>query len=240
MSERFFFVHLQKTAGTSLLFRLRRQFARAQIYPLEADKGNVAAVISVDHLRERFAEHRDQLRVITGHFPLCVTELLDAPFTTLTLLREPVERTLSYLRHHREMTPGDRDRPLEAIYDDPFRFHGLIHNHMVKMYSLSRDEMTDGALTHVDFTAARLARAKDRLAAVDHIGLQDDFEGFCEQLAGRYAWDLGEPTRVNRTKPVDVPASFRRRIATDNSDDIELYEHGRSLVAERTQGERCS
>ena len=74
-------------------------------------------MLSVDHLRERLAARGDQIKVITGHFPLCTTELIDGPFTTLTLLREPVERTLSYLRHDREKEAADRKRPLEQIYD---------------------------------------------------------------------------------------------------------------------------
>ena len=79
----------------------------------------------------------DEIRVVTGHFPLCTTELLGAQFITLTILRDPVERTLSALRHHREKTPADSERSLEEIYEDPFRFE-LVHNHMVKMFSLSR------------------------------------------------------------------------------------------------------
>jgi len=72
-------------------------------------------VLSVEHMLERWRLRRDEIRVVTGHFPLCTTELLDAPFTTLTLLRDPVERTLSYLRHHREMTPSEGERPLEEM-----------------------------------------------------------------------------------------------------------------------------
>ena len=74
-----------------------------------------------------------------GPFPLLhAPKLLGAPTAQrLTVLQEPVERTLSYLRHHRETTPKDRSKKLEEIYEDPLRFHGLIHNHMVKMLSLT-------------------------------------------------------------------------------------------------------
>ena len=76
--QRFFFVHVQKSAGTSLIFRLRREFGRAAMYPPESDKGDVASVISVDHLLERWQTDRDTTRVVTGHFPLCTAELLAA------------------------------------------------------------------------------------------------------------------------------------------------------------------
>jgi Sulfotransferase family len=230
---RFFFVHIQKAAGTSLVFRLRRHFGRAAIYPPESDKGDVAAVISVDHLLERWRTHVDTTRVVTGHFPLCTADLLGDSFTTLTVLRDPVERTLSYLRHHRQLTPDDSERSLEAIYADPFRFHGLIHNHMVKMFSLTRAEMTDGVLTRVEFTPDRLERAKENLAGVDVVGLQTGFEDFCHALTRRFGWDLGEWRHVNRTEPVEVSESFRDRIAEDNALDVDLFAFARRLIEER-------
>ena len=231
--ERFFFVHVQKAAGTSLVFRLRRHFGRAAIYPPESDKGNVAAVISVDHLLERWQTNHDETRVVTGHFPLCTAELLGGNFTTLTVLREPVERTLSYLRHHRQLTPDDSERSLEAVYADPFRFHGLIHNHMVKMFSLTPAEMTDGVLTRVKFTPDRLERAKENLAAVDVMGLQARFDDFCNELTRRFGWHLGDRTHVNRTGPAEVTEALRARIAEDNAMDVELYEFARQLNEER-------
>jgi hypothetical protein len=233
--QRFFFVHVQKSAGTSLIFRLRREFGRAAMYPPESDKGDVASVISVDHLLERWQADRDTTRVVTGHFPLCTVDLLGASFTTLTVLREPVERTLSYLRHHRKLTPEDSERSLEEIYTDPFRFHGLIHNHMVKMFSLTREEMTDGALTPVQFTPDRLERAKQNLARVDVVGDQSSFEEFCAELTRRFDWHLGDGTHVNRTTPVEVSESFRARIAADNAMDVELYAFAQQLVHERRE-----
>jgi Sulfotransferase family len=241
-APKYFFVHIQKAAGTSLVFRLRRHFGRAAIYPPESDQGDVASVISVDHLLERWRAHRDTTRVVTGHFPLCTVELLGDSFTTLTVLRDPVERTLSYLRHHREMTPRHSGLSLEAIYADPFRFHGLIHNHMVKMFSLTPAEMTDGLLTSVEFTPDRLDRAKERLAHVDVVGVQANFEKFCDGLTRRFGWDLGGLTHVNRTEPVDVSEAFRARIAEDNAMDVELYEFALQLTGETKgrRGERTS
>lgn len=231
--ERFFFAHVQKAAGTSLVFGLRRHFGRKAIYPPESDKGNVAGVIAVDHLLERWRAHRDEIRVVTGHFPLCTTELLDGDFTTLTILRDPVERTLSYLRHHRQVTPSDRDLSLEEIYDDPFRFHGLVHNHMVKMFSLTPTEMTDGVLTNVDYTTERLERAKENLAGVDGLGLQDQFADFCSELTHRFGWHLGAPPHANRTEPVEASDDLRARIAEDNAMDLDLYAFAQRLRVER-------
>lgn len=236
--ERFFFVHVQKTGGTALYKRLKHHFGQAGVYPdrSDGDPVTVAPQLSVDVLVDRWPVRSDEVRVVAGHFPLCTTELLGGPFTTLTVLRDPVERTLSYLRHHRTLTPADRDAPLEAIYDDEFRFRSMVHNQMVKMLSLTVGEMTAGMLTTVDFSPARLERAKQRLAAVDAVGLQERFEDFCTELEERFGWDLGAPLFANRTAPIEVSSAFRERIAADNALDVELYEHARELVGSRRTG----
>ena len=210
--ERYFFVHVQKTAGTALQQRLRTQFPDEAIYPDESDGRPPNAVLVVEDLVERYRLRRDDIRVITGHFPLATTEVLRREFgdefRTFTVLRDPVERTLSYLRHHRKLSAADRDLPLEAIYEDDFRYHGLIHNHMVKMLALTPEEMIAGVLTRVDFTPEHLERAKAALETVDVVGVQEEFEPFCDALADRFGWDLGDPLRANTTPEVEVTVVF--------------------------------
>ncbi len=225
--RQFFFLHLQKTGGTALWRRLQCEFDPIELYPGPDDGEPPATVLSVPHLRECWGRRREEIRVVAGHFPLCTVDLLGARFTTLTLLRDPVERTLSYLRHHREQTPEDQDRTLEEIYADPIRFE-LVHNHMVKMLSLTADEMSDeGVLTHIEFTRARLERAKKRLGEIDVVGFQEDLDGFCGRLTAGFGWDLGPAVFMNRSTPVEVPGGLAARIADDNALDVELYEFAR-------------
>jgi hypothetical protein len=243
--QRWFFVHVQKTGGTDLFTRIggdpsipldhNRWFDESAIYPNDTDGDvfTVAPQLSVDQLVRRWKDRRDEIRIVLGHFPKCTVELLDADFTILTVLREPVERTLSFLRHHRRLIREDKDKPLEEIYEDPLRFDALLHNHMVKMFALRTEEMTDGMLTKVDFTPAHLERAKEQLASTDVVGLQEEFESFCRELEARFGWPLGRPFYANRTQPVDVSDTFRKRIATDNALDVEFYEYARELVSER-------
>jgi Sulfotransferase family len=221
---RFFFVHLQKTAGTTLFRRLKHHFGAEAVYPTPQFQGDVEATLDVNLLRERFARHRDEIRVVTGHFPLCTAEVLGVQLNTFTLLREPVERALSFLRHQREVSPQFADFPLEGIYADPLCRDGLVRNHMVRMLSLTVDEMTDGALTQVSVDEERLERAKANLVQrVDVVGVQEHFDAFCSELSARYGWDLGRAHVANRTTPVPVPESLRRQLAADNEMDAELY-----------------
>jgi hypothetical protein len=225
---------MQKTGGISLYLRMQRQFGDQGVYP-DATDGDPVAVspqLMLPVLLERWATRRDEIRVVTGHFPLCTIELLDANFTTFTVLRDPVERTLSYLRHHRKTTPADSELPLEEIYEDPGNFRHFIENHMVKMLSLRSDELRPSAMmTVVDLDRRRLEKAQGALESMDAFGLQEDLEGFARLLESRYGWSLGAPVHENVTGRTDVPASFRQQIAEDNSLDMELYEHARTLLA---------
>jgi hypothetical protein len=222
--RRFFFVHLQKTGGTALFQRLRDGVGAAAVYPLPSDQSGAVAVTDVSHLIEQFQRNGAHLRVITGHFPLCTTTVLGTPFTTFTILRDPVERTLSLLRRRKLVEVRFKDLSLEQIYEDP-GLQVIIRNHMVKMLSLTPDEMTTTPLlASVEFDAARLARAQRNLEhEIDVFGLQERFDAFCEQLSSRFGWDLGPARYANRTPRAAVSESLRERIAIDNQCDMELY-----------------
>jgi hypothetical protein len=230
----YFFVHLQKTAGTALFRRLRNHFGVEAVYPMPRYQGTPETSLDVDLLRQRLARHAEEVRVVTGHFPLCVADLLDRPVATFTLLREPVERTLSFLRHQREVEPRFAGAPLERIYDDPVCREGLVRNHMVRMLSLRADEMTEGALTPISFDERRLEAARTNLAErIAVMGIQEDFDAFCDLLSATWGWDLGPPQFANRTAPADASAGLRERIAGDNALDVELYRFAVDLWSRR-------
>lgn len=237
---RFFVAHMQKTAGTSLRDRLRATFGEDEIYPNGTDGDDPRiSVISVSHLQERWRARGECIRLLTGHFPVRTVEVLEPPasFVTMTVLRDPVDRVLSFLRHQadRRQRGAEADTPLVEIYEDPFRFDAMIQNHMTRMLSLTPDEFGpgDGVLTKVPYTAERLDMAKAALADLDLFGLQHRLEDFCTELGTRYGLDVGVPLRTNTTEEQPVAQAFRDRIAEDNALDVELYAHACRLYEER-------
>jgi hypothetical protein len=228
------FVHLQKTGGTALFQRLREHFGARGVYPTPDEKGDVRAVTDLDFLVERLRVHGDEVRVVTGHFPLCTTDLLGGGFATFTVLRDPVERTLSLLRRRQNAEERFHGRDLEDIYSDP-SLHDIIRNHMVKMLSLTVDEVTSAPLVMpVEFDPQRLERAKSNLCErIDLFGLQEHFDDLCADLSSQFEWDLGEPRFANRTQTAPVSDALRERIAADNEIDCEFYDFARQLWEER-------
>lgn len=242
--HRYFFVHIMKTAGGSLRQRLIHHFGEPAVYPTRGVDGtNLESYVLIDRVRERLRARGNEIRVITGHFPLRAVELIDGELTTLTLLRDPVERTLSYLREQREdhmarfverraSASRHAGRPLVEIYDD---LHGLgqTQNNMTRMLSLTPQEMLASLRTPVEVSHDHLERAKEALAGIDAVGLQERFEDFCDELSARFGWRLGEPVTVNASAAVEVPESLRSRITEDNALDVELYEFALRLLAAR-------
>lgn len=229
--ERFFFVHLQKTAGISLLWRLRRVFPDSAIYPNDSD-GDMwqdQPQMSVDRLLARWAEprRRGEIRLVAGHFPLATADLLEVPFQPFTVVREPVARTVSFLNHYGANHDEWRHRPVEELYDDPFVFRTIIRNHMTKMLGMDRAEMTAGVLTDLDLTNVHLRRAQDNLERMELVGVTESLERFTARLEARFGWDLGDPIRSNESPAAPVPEELRKRIAQDNPLDVELYEFAR-------------
>ena len=227
---RYFFVHMQKTAGTSLLLRLQHHFGERAVYPYE-ERAGYRSSFSVEDLRACFEEDGEVLRVVAGHFPLGVAYMLGVPFTTFTILRDPVERTLSFLRQQQERAPEFANATLEEIYDEPFRRAWLLTNHMVRMLGQNAAEVEGGTIASDE---ENLERAKQSLTdELDIFGFQEDFESFCTELTNRYGWDLGPAVRANTTAPLPAPEGLRERIALDNAADVELYRYARAL---RDQG----
>lgn len=232
--ERFFFVHVQKTAGTELFRRMRLHFGTKAVYPDDSDGTLPDPILLTEMLVDRWRTRGNEIKVVTGHFPLCVADILGGGFTTLTVLREPVDRTMSFLRHFHQLFPATRSSTFEELYADPLRFHGLIQNHMVKMFSLTPEEMDHGAMSMVEFSPERLERAKEQLATVDVIGIQERFEDFYDELVVRFGFAVTERLNANSTNPADFSESFLERIAEDNALDIEFYEYAKELVTQRS------
>lgn len=221
--ERFLFVHIQKTGGTTLYRRLIDQFGADAVYPL-ANEPSVNARMDLDYLTQAFAQRRDRIRVVTGHFPYATVERLGVGFRTFTVLREPVERTLSHLRFQKKVDATLEGWSLDAVYGRPFQFRTLIHNQMTKMLSASVEELEAGWL-RLECDEGHLERAVANLHRIDVVGLQDRYDRFWGDLERRFGWDLGEASVINTTAEHTVPDGLAERIVEDNPLDVELYRY---------------
>lgn len=231
--ERFLFVHMHKTAGTTLRRQLEAQFADDDVYPTAADhREHFFATFDIPRMLERVRASGAHL--VSGHFPLATKELLGPDVRAFTVLREPVARTLSALRHIKQRTEPPLEDDLAAIYADPLRQHSMLRNHMVKMLSLDADDMEQWAWTLIDYTDERLEVAKRRLAEeVEVFGLQEHYDESTRVIATTFGWALGPSGVTNATQPLEADPALVERIREDSALDIALYEFAVDLWEER-------
>jgi hypothetical protein len=265
-NQRFFFVHVMKTGGTSFVFQLSRNFAPDEVYPDAAldrrsptDAEPYASFTALERLPP---ERRAAIRIYTGHLPLVARELMGPDLVTLTLLRDPVDRTVSVLKHFKRLWPRYGDLSLDAIYDDELVYRHFVEHYQTRMFALTgaddthafasvtdyetlRDALGDparrsaaldeGAVVAID--ADRLALAKQNLATVDVIGVNEAFDVFVDELREGYGWwpsgERFDPRANVSPEPWVASDALRARIERDNPFDRALYEHARELIAAR-------
>jgi Sulfotransferase domain len=243
--QRFFFIHIQKTGGTSLRQHLLANFDRAVVYPPKPEKGvtksaGLYAFLTYYLLGKELvdlpAAEQARYRLFHGHMPYAVTQLLSftRPITTLTVLREPVARTLSVLGQKKQHNPLYKDATFEEIYDDRNIFEGEIHNHQAKVFAVPNDSNLLSGYDHFPVGPAELEVAKRNLDNVDVIGLQSDLPSFLAELERRFGWvSLQTAPRKNVGMERKVSQAFTDRIAAENEIDVAFYQYAVDLVKSR-------
>lgn len=256
--RRYFFIHLMKTGGTTFASYVRQNFGRDEIYGLDNRAPEVTKQRNYVNVHEllRHSEARTT-RFLQGHFPFVVAGLVGCD-TTLTLLRDPVERTISFLHHAQRHHPEHQSFSMERIYEDSWYYPRFVDSYQLRMFSMTADEaLTEPAATEgfapfgtsqmlyeaygpapieiIDVDESRLEQARENLSTVDVVGLTEEYGDFLVELEGRFGWRTKRVRRRNTSERVDVPASLRRRIEQDQALEIEFYESGRRLVRRRRE-----
>jgi hypothetical protein len=90
------FWHIPKTAGTSVAGLIRRAYRPEECIPAHT----VRELIAMPQ------EDVPKYNCYTGHFFSLLEPLVGRPLPTVTILRDPVEQTLSLLRHCQRYVPG--------------------------------------------------------------------------------------------------------------------------------------
>jgi hypothetical protein len=234
-TARIFFLHVMKTGGASFRQVIASRYDAAELFPDPAQDDNLrGANLGAAELIRLPAERHAQIRAYTGHFPYYATTLVPGPLVTLTVLRNPVDRTVSYLKHCKRYHDRHRELSLEAIYDDGWINPMNIRDHQAKVFSLEPSDGKGTIVDVIDVDDRRLSAAKANLETVDIIGIHEDYDDFLDVVSGQLGWQIDNVPRLRAGEEEwDVSSSFRRRIAEDNAADVAFYEFARELVKER-------
>ena len=215
LEARVHFLHVQKTAGTTLRLLLEMQVAQNEIYPY----------------RNRF-DPKDlmQENLISGHFPYWLCKELDSNFDDafkITILRDPVERYLSYLRDRKKR---DNLPSLESVME--FKNIRNQRDHLnLRDNAFCRDLADNPNLEGQTL----LESAKQTLQKLDCVIFFDHFAEDVSDLFSRLGINLDSkdiPT-MNFTIKEPVSEKLLKQVQSLNQLDMQLYQYAKTEIPKK-------
>jgi hypothetical protein len=253
-----FFVHVMKTGGTALIRQLDAAFPRGRRYP-SATGSPFVEKTDIDSLLSLDPDSRSRNRLYSVHMPAWVGREVGPEHVQLTVLRDPVARTISHLRQvaSYEGTADDlAEIYAQPVWRDRLRdfqtrlFSATAEHHAAEEKWLASKPPPDltGGEQRVTFLAAMatgvrrpvvlekedLARAIDCLTKIDVVGTTDRLDLVARCLERDHGLKLGPIGRANESsKEHAVEDSLLNKIRDDNSFDLALYEAACRIVEDR-------
>jgi hypothetical protein len=230
-SDPLLLVHLPKAAGTTLAQLMRYHYRDGGF----VGAGNVLSRPEQARTRLETIARKPAVRGAAGHVSFGLADQVVPDATFVTILREPVARTLSHYwflavgRGGGLVPPGlDEDVSglgLEEMFDRGYLLDDLQTRMLCGLVS-PYDDLPRDALERAK------ANLRDRFA---YVGTTVRFDELLAALNLGLGWPTTahEPARENPNRPGEMPDSFRAIAAERNRLDRELYEFAGDLLAER-------
>lgn len=217
--ESVIFLHLPKTAGTTLNRLIEWEYRISEMYSIDP----VLYEWSAAHLRKLPPARLRKFRMLKGHMIFGLHEVLPQKATYITVLRDPVDRVISsfyFMRSHK----------LHPLYWK-FRREKWSLNDFVRLSP--RDNVQCKILAGAEYTKTCTAeiceRAKENLHRhFSVVGLSERLEESLALMRLRFGWKLQRYSSFNvtrsRPKKAEIPQSTLDLIQETNAFDMSLYE----------------
>ncbi len=211
------FIHIPKTAGTTVCDVLRRQFSPDEcwdhIYPNRLQATS-----------EQVPEPSEAIKCVFGHYSFGIHRKFSEPHLYFTMLRDPVERIISMYCYHKSKTNQMWVR--DATLPEFLERHPAATNGQTKLIG--------GQGQPVD-----LDKAKSNLRRFAAVGITERFEESMRLFKRSFGWTqtTWRPMNVSRgrLRRRDILPETIRAIEKHNEHDAELYLLAKELLNERLE-----
>jgi hypothetical protein len=217
--EAVIFLHLPKTAGTTLNRLIEWEYPLSEIYSVDP----VFFEWSAARLHKLSSERLRRTRMFKGHMVFGLHKVLPQPATYITVLRDPVDRVISayYFMRSYKLHPLYWKLRLQNYTLDDFVRRSRRDNVQSKIIA--------GAVYEEPCTREIVERAKYNLRHhFSVVGLSARLEESLALMKLRFGWKLSSYSSFNvtrsRPKKRDLPEATLDLIHQKNAFDIELYE----------------
>lgn len=223
------FLHIPKTAGTTLNYVLQRQYCgRNAIHTLDGPEPEHA----VQQLDKLPSAQRQAIQLLRGHCAYGAHRFLAEPSSYFTLLRDPIDRVVSHYYYvlHTERHPDHAD-----LVERNYSLVEYIQSGTIPMLENGQTGLLSGRIgrelqpNYAKCGEAELKLAECNLAqSFDVVGLQEEFDSTLLLLKRAYNWKQPYYVKQNvtRARPriEELSAETMEAIRAYNKWDIELYD----------------
>ena len=227
-----FYMHIPKTAGTSLFSFISEQFKPEEVFPFRGSEFE-------NNLNNLTPEEIGRYRFIHAHFDYTIYKLLSRKPVYITMLRDPVERVFSAYQH----TKMDASHRLHSeITEKNLSLKEMIDHPLAPVSNVQVGYLVGKKLRTEEFNQlsdqAKLEIAKVHLDEFAFFGITEYFNDSVELLCGTFGW---EPQKDHKPLNRSLQPSQRENITPEeiraieerNQLDMHIYEYARKLFRKR-------
>ena len=226
------FYHLPKSAGTTLNRILRHNYR-----PEEMVESGPNTQEFIAELQSWTPERLAAIRFLQGHFPFGLHELLPQQVRCFTILRDPIDRVVSYYYHARR---EPAHYLYNLIHDNNWSLAELLDTHIPLMMNDGQVRLLSGVFADAqmgEVTEDMLATAIANMRTCEVVGLTEQFDLSLALLQRAFGWRyIGySPVNVGHNRPPVEAISLEtlEAVRRYNRMDALLYEEAQRLLAQQ-------
>jgi len=248
-----YFLHIPKTAGTTLYFTIDSYFDLDLIFPYRFWNKYLK---DAPKLKKKILNNNSKLRLFRGHFGYGLTRMLPKNPIFVTVLRDPVQRTISDYKHRirgnelkysKKLPLAEffKDDEQSKTFENTQTYHiGLNPDILSITKSLKPREIRkfrfreDLPYWADEYSKKEILKnAKKRLSSFEFVGIAERLEESMFLLYYTFGWrPLSRPWMLNPTKKStseEIPPETMEIIQNKNTLDTELYQYAQELFENR-------
>lgn len=234
------FLHIPKTAGTTLRHIIQSQFQPNNVFEFYHLRTQPPKVRKGIEKYNNFSEaQKRSIRFVSGHVGFGLHEFLQRPCSYITVLRDPVERVVSYyyflLRTQNSIVEN-------KTLEDFIQTYGGVHNSMSCYLSgltlKSQLQYPNIEIKSAQFDQETLETAKNNLKKhFKVVGFVERFDETCILLKKILGWNISpfyvrKNTSKHQSWTQDLSKDTLNLIKKFNALDIQLYEYAQEMFEE--------